>query len=150
MLVFTVLTATGIALLVMRPVLPKTISKQITFTLLVPSHEISQVRQTAKFDGSLGQLSYIVKIGQNQITVSEQATPENFTLVPQAYDKVVEGMKPYDSFETSLGKISIAKVSGKQTAVTNTKGTLLFAQANQDMSSDDWRKFFAQFAVVTQ
>jgi hypothetical protein len=49
-----------------------------------------------------------------------------------------------------LGKIGIAKVSGKQTAVTNTKGTLLFAQANQDMSSDDWRKFFAQFAVVTQ
>jgi hypothetical protein len=84
------------------------------------------------------------------MVLSEQPTPDSFTDVPQVYDKVVDSMQEYQKFDVDVGTVHLTRppsLNGKQAAVLNTKGTLLFAKPDKDLSEDQWRRFFNSFVV---
>jgi hypothetical protein len=132
-----------------KPPIPHRLQKQLTSTLFVPtSGKINH--GSAKYDPQLRLLSYIVTAQGDSVTVSEQASPESFTDVPQAYQKVVDGMNDYSDFDTGIGTVHLtrpASLHGKQAAVLNAKGTLMFAKPDHDLSIDRWRRFFNSFDV---
>jgi hypothetical protein len=134
------------------PPIAAPIRKQLTSALLLPAAETVMIdADSIKYDSGLKVLSFDAPIDGIRLSVSEQPTPENFTDIPQVYDKVVEQMRVYKKFETAIGIVYLTKPEsrkGSQTAVMNTKGTLLFANPDKDLSDDQWRRFFNSFDVV--
>lgn len=132
--------------------LPKEIQRKAASTLLMPqSRDVVIQRDTAKFDSSLRLLSFSVVAYGTQAVISEQPTPESFVDIPQVYDKVVEQMQEYTKFEVDVGTVHLTRpvdLKGKQAAVLNTKGTLMFVKPDHDLSEADWRRFFNSVAVV--
>jgi hypothetical protein len=156
--VWVILAVSGFALaapalwLLPRPSIPSQIRKQAAFTIFTPdSSEVEVQHESVKYDTNLKLLSYTVRLLDTHITMSEQATPDSFNDVPQAYEKVVAGMNTYERFDTILGTVYLTRpqqLAGKQAAVLNTKGTLLFAKPDNDLSADQWRQFFGVLAVI--
>ena len=150
------LTAAGaitvaVLLLLPKPPIPGPIKQQLTSTLLVPKNSrVAVDRQSAKYDTSLKLLTFNATAFGKQLVVSEEPTPDEFVDVPQAYQKVLDSMNDYSDFDTAIGSVHLARPSnlhGKQAAVLNAKGTLLFAKPAGDLSTDQWRQFFNSFDV---
>jgi hypothetical protein len=145
------LIVAGVMLLAPKPPIPGPIKKQVTSTIVVPQLADAVIdRQSVKYDDKLKLLTYTLAAYGVNMVVSEQPTPDSFTDIPQVYDKVTAGMGEYSKFETDIGTVHITRpkeLHGKQAAVLNTKGTLLFAKPERDLSDDQWRKFFGSFTV---
>jgi hypothetical protein len=146
----------GTVILIVIVLLPKPpisphLQKQLTFTLFVPrSGQYYVNHDSAKYDSSLKLLSYVVPVQHNSVIVSEQPAPESFSDVPQAFRKVLDGMNDYSDFDTSVGTVHLTRPSslhGRQAAVLDAQGTLLFAKPSEDLSKDQWRQFFNAFGV---
>jgi hypothetical protein len=102
-------------------------------------------RKTVKYDSGLKLLSFTASVGGISTVFSEQPTPDSFNDAPQIYDKVLERMNDYSKFDVVAGTVHLTRPSdlgGKQAAVMNTKGTLLFAKPDRDLSTDQWRRLF--------
>jgi hypothetical protein len=131
--------------------IPPAVQKSLTSTLLVPkSSDIVVSRESSKYDSKDKLLSFSVAYAGTSIVMSEQPTPTQFVDIPAVYDKVVEGMTNYSSFDVNIGTVHLTtpkQLAGKQAAVLNTKGTLLFAKPGKNLTDDQWRKFFNSFAV---
>jgi hypothetical protein len=149
-----VLVATALAVfyVMSRSVVPADIKDQLTFTLLVPSHpDVDIDRSSVKYDEPLKLLSYTATAFGTPVVFSEQPSPDTFTDIPQAYDKVLEGMGEYSKFDVDSGTVHLTRpkdLKGKQAAVLNTKGTLLFAKPDQDLTDDEWRQLMRSLVVV--
>jgi hypothetical protein len=134
------------------PPIPGKFKKQLTSTLLLPTPDIAVIDQTSvKYAADIKVLSLNTSLDGVAIALSEQPTPESFTDIPQAYDKVIEQMHEYRKFETDIGVVHLTKPPnrhGGQTAVVNTKGTLLFANPIRTLSDDQWRRLFTSMEVV--
>jgi hypothetical protein len=145
------LIVVGIMLLAPKPPIPGPIKKQVTSTLIVPQlADVTIDRQSVKYDDKLKLLSYTADVYGISTVISEQPTPDSFTDIPQVYDKVTASMNEYSKFDTDIGTVHITRpkeLDGKQAAVLNTKGTLLFAKPERDLSDEQWRKFFGSFEV---
>lgn len=141
-----------ILVLLPKPPIPGKIKQQLTSTLLLPNTRKFPVnRDTTKYDPSIKVLTYKVAAFGKTIIMSEQPTPDQFTDVPQVYQKVLDGMQDYNDFDVNVGGVHLTlppQLSGVQTAVLNTKGTLIFAKPSGKLSDDQWRQFFTSFQVV--
>ncbi len=141
-----------VMLLAPKPPIPSRIKQQVVSTLFIPTgHNFVVDRESVKYDIQLKLLTYNVLESGTQVVVSEQATPDSFTDVPQAYQKVLDGMNDYLDFDVNVGSAHLTRPSqlgGKQTAVLNAKGTLLFAKPAADLPDDQWRQFFKAMEVV--
>jgi hypothetical protein len=139
-------------LLAPKPPIPTPVKRQVTSTILIPKISDAVVdRQSVKYDKSLKLLSYTAIVYGVKTVVSEQPTPDSFVDIPQVYDKVVSSMGEYKTFEVDVGTVHLTRpkeLNGKQAAVLNTKGTLLFAKPEQDLSDDQWRKLFGSFDIL--
>ena len=134
-----------------KSAIPGTIKKQLTSTLLLPSRQYPVERSSSKYDSSLKVLSFNVKSGANLIAMGEQPSPDQFVDVPQAYQKVLDGMNDYEDLDTAIGTVHLTRpdsLKGAQAAVLNAKGTLLFAKPTSSLSADQWRRFFNSFSVI--
>lgn len=135
-----------------KPVIPANIQKQLTSTLLLPQGSQYPVnRGSVKFDPSLSLLSFKLTAFDMQISISEQPTPESFTDVPEVYQKVLGSMDNYYDFDTPTGTVYLTvppQLNGKQTAVENAAGTLLFAKPSSNFGQSQWRQLFDSIAVV--
>lgn len=136
-----------------KPPIPGPIKAKLTSTLLVPRGGDYQVkRESAKYDPKLKVLTYEVAInGVGSAVVSEQPTPDSFIDIPQVYDKVVANMNEYGTFDSDIGTVHLTRpkdLGGKQAAVMNAKGTLMFVKPERDLSDDQWRKLFNGLEVV--
>lgn len=142
----------GVMLIAPKPPVPAEVKRAVTSTLMVPQvRDVDVARESMKYDGSLKLLTYTVSAYGVKTVVSEQPTPENFIDIPQVYDKVVEGMNEYSKFDTDSGTVHLTRpkeLNGKQTAVMNAKGTLMFVKPEKDLSDDQWRKFFGSLEVI--
>lgn len=151
-LVAAVAIGFSVYLLLPRSPIPGSIKKQLSSTLLVPkSSEIVINRRSVKLDPKLDLLTFTVTASGTKVVVSEQPTPESFTDIPAFYGKVLGGLNEYKKFETEQGTVHLTKpqeLHGKQAAVLNTKGTLLFAKPDRDLSDSQWRQFFNSFEIV--
>ena len=131
-------------------IIPKKIVSQINFVLLYPDLKKSQgsiKKETIKYDPILKQMSLVVNYQGRNITLAEQTTPDQIKDIPAYYPKFIESFNGYSSFENTIGKVDLTrpKELHNQVAVMNTKGTLLFAQTDSDMSDDLWRQLFNTF-----
>lgn len=133
--------------------IPTKVKTQLTSTLLLPSASAYQVDETSvKYDSQEKLLSYDIQAqGLGKLVVSEQPSPEQFHDIPQYYDKLLEHLGEYQSFDVDVGTVYLArpsKLSSQQIAVINTKGTLVFIKPDHSLTSDQWRQFFNNFEVT--
>lgn len=136
-----------------RPVVPAKISQQYPATVFLPKESATTRvdRNTVKYDSKLKLLTMTLTASGTKMVLSEQPTPDTFVDIPQAYDKVISNMQEYESFETSIGRVHLVKpqeLHGKQAAVLSSKGTLLFAKPDDNLDTDDWRRFFKGLTVL--
>lgn len=145
----------GIVIIVILMVAPKSpikpsLVKQLTSTLLVPTGVATIDASSESYDAQKKLLVYNVSFGGTKVVISEQPTPEQFTDIPQVYTKVIQDLNNYTTFDVNVGTVYLTKpkeLAGKQTAVINTKGTLLFAKPDANLTDDQWRKFFTHMSV---
>jgi hypothetical protein len=134
--------------------LPKSIRQQVNYLVFYPASDsgVAVDKSSFKYDAAQKVLSYTVSTQNRTLTVSEQPTPDAFNDVPQAYDKLVQSLGEYGSFDSLFGKVSLTRpqqLHGQQSAVMNAKGTLLFAHPTQgELSDDEWRQLFNSLRVV--
>jgi hypothetical protein len=135
-----------------KPPIPSLIKQQAVSTILVPRGGGTAVeRESVVFDAQRKQLSYNATFTGTKLRVSEQATPESFTDIPQTFDKLTAAMGEYGKFDTDVGTVHLTRpkeLGGKQAAVLNAKGTLLFAKPAAELSDDQWRQFFRTFEAA--
>ncbi len=131
-----------------KRVVSKSIRTAASFTLFWPSPTapIRGDRTTIKYDYTENLFSFVAHTDDGTtITISEQATPGSFVDIPQSYDKLTEGLHSYKAFDSQAGKVNLTRPSqlnGAQSAVLNSKGTLLFMRPSKDLSDDTWQKIF--------
>ncbi|MDL2341804.1 MAG: hypothetical protein QFB87_01860 [Patescibacteria group bacterium] len=134
--------------------IPRAIKQQIAFVIFYPSITTGAAVNAAsfKYDTQSKLLSYVVSYSGRSITVAEQATPQNFIDIPQAYDKLTESLNEFASFDSYYDKVSLVhpkEFNGQQSAVMNSKGTLIFAHpTNGDLTVDQWKKLFNGFEII--
>jgi hypothetical protein len=146
------LAVTGFMIFGPKPLVPAVITRAVTSTILVPNVSGATVdRKSMKYDSQIKLLTYTASADSVNIVVSQQPTPASFTDIPQVYDKVVASMSEYSTFESSTGTVHLTRpkdLGGKQAAVMNAKGTLMFVKPARDLSEDQWRRLFNNLEVV--
>jgi hypothetical protein len=152
-LVVVAIGATAYYFLRPQPVIPAAIKTQLTSTLLMPTDKTVAVidQGSIKYDSKIKVLTYDVQFDGVKVVISEQPTPESFIDIADVYTKVLESMNEYKKFELAIGVIHLTRppdLKGKQSAVLNSKGTLLFANPKQDLTEDQWRRFFHNIQLV--
>lgn len=142
----------GVMLVAPKPPVPLEIKRAVTSTLLVPKvREVAVERKSMKYDKKIKLLTYTTKAFGVTAVISQQPTPESFIDIPQVYDKVVSGMNEYSKFDSDSGTVHLTRpkeLGGKQAAVMNAKGTLMFVKPETDLSEDQWRKMFNNLEII--
>jgi hypothetical protein len=135
-----------------KPIISNSIRSKVSSVVLVPNGDGVVVdKATVVYDSSLKLLSYKLTYSGTNLVASEQPSPDTFTDLPQAYDKVLANMNEYSKFETDTGTVHLTKptdLKGKQAAVLNTKGTLMFVKPSSNLTDDQWRTFFKNLQVI--
>lgn len=97
-------------------------------------------------------LSFSVRRGNNKVSMSEQPTPDSFSDAPQIYQKLLDQLHQYAEIDTVVGKVTLThpeELKGGQSAVVNTsKGTLMFAHPEHDLTDLQWKEYFNTLRVV--
>lgn len=152
--VLAALTATGVyAFLQWRSPVPQSVIDQTTFAVMVPEGkdiviDKSTMVVTKPQDQADKVLNYTARIDGVEVLVGQQPTPQQFIDIPKVYEKVVEQSKQYASFETTVGTVYLTRPQKQQIAMLNTKGTYTLAQATEDLTEDQWRRFFRNIIIV--
>lgn len=134
------------------PAIPTAISTQLSYGAFIPAQGKpgSSLPQQVKYDSSQKLLTYNLDYENVNLIVSEQPTPESFSDVPQAYPALLDKLHQRDTIDTINGQLTITypkELNGGQTAVMNSKGTLIFVRPNANLSTDQWRKFFNSLVI---
>ena len=134
------------------PIVPGAIKKQVSIVILYPSSDGFKVEAGSwKYNSSLGLLSYLVSRGNTKLTISEQSSPPEFSEVPGTLDRLTSHLNTYSDFDTIQGHAYLThpiELKGGQSALMNTKGTLLFAKPNHALSDSEWRDFFNSLDII--
>ncbi|MBW4061803.1 hypothetical protein HJC99_04515 [Candidatus Saccharibacteria bacterium] len=150
-LVVGLIVIMGLLLAPKNPI-PGPIKKQVTSTLLMPRGAGAVVdRQSVKYDSAQKLLTFNVAYAGTSIVVSQQPTPDQFVDIPAVYTKLIDSLVNYQSFDTSIGTVHLTQpkqLNGKQAAVLNTMGTLMFAKPDKNLSDDQWRSLFNHMAAI--
>lgn len=150
-------TAIGLLVIIVmllgpKPPVPAEIQRAVTSTIMVPkARDVVVARESMKYDSKLKLLTYSAMAYGVKTVVSQQPTPESFIDIPQVYDKVVANMNEYKKFDTDSGTVYLTRptdLGGKQAAVMNTKGTLMFVKPERDLSEDQWRILFNNLEII--
>ena len=133
--------------------IPAQIKQQLDFLVFLPQENQSFRidHKSFKYDANLKVFSVVVTSFNIKNTISEQPTPDAFNDVPGYYDKLTQTLNLYESFDSNLGKVYLTRpkeLNGKQSAVMSTKGTLMFASSDKDLTDSQWRQFFNSLNVV--
>ena len=135
-----------------RNSIPASVRTQLTSTLLLPSGGGVVINlDLAKYDAPNKLLTFTVNYAGTVVVFSEQPTPDTFVDIPDAYNKLINGLDSYESFDTTLGTVHLTrpkKLNGKQMAVLSAKGTLLFAKATDTLTSDQWRQLCTRIDIA--
>lgn len=126
---------------------PQSVLKEVNYPLFYPS-QLNQVKiskPSIKYNKQQGSISYIVYLNQTELTFSEQASPETFTYDSSLYPQFVDKFGNYASFDSLDGTVYLTQLPGSnsQTAIMDSKGTLLFVRTdNSTMSQNRWKLLF--------
>ncbi len=152
-----ILSASGVLLvhqLTPKPYLKPEIAKQISYGAFFPSGvgQAQVDRKSVTYNSANQVLTYSVKTTSGTVvSINEQPTPPSFVDVPEAFAKLVSSLNPYSSFDSLNGTVHLTmppQLAGSQSAVLNTKGTLLFVRPASNLSEDAWRQLFNSLQIV--
>src|SRR5690349_592066 len=137
----------AIAYVVLRPhtVVPPTIGAQLTFSPLVPKQAaaIHIQSDSIKYDKQDKVLSYVIDLpGAKYAVINEQATPQEFIDIPDAYAKVQSSLHPHLNFDSSHGVVSVGSVTNTDddVALLRDRGVLIFVRINGgQLAEAQWR-----------
>lgn len=135
-----------------QPLISDTITKQLTSSLyLVRGSAVALDKKSIKYDNELKQLSYTTTFNNVKIIISEQPSPEVFSDVPQYFPKWISSTGAIANFDTPNGKVYLASNPNygvNTVAIMNSKGTLLFAKPDKNLTEDQWKQFFRNVTLV--
>ena len=101
---------------------------------------------TIQYDTSAKVLSFTAQGSGNSLTITEQTTPDPFNDIPQYWDAFTTKLQNYASFDSVNGQIALTQpveLKGGQSAVMNSKGTLMFVHpTGSGLSEDQWKQVF--------
>jgi hypothetical protein len=103
------------------------------------------------FNDTEGVLTLHLSRQKHQVILNQQATPQIFSDVPEQYGRMLNSLNQYSEFSTSFGTITLThpkELQGKQSAVANVGGTLIFAEPDSNLSEAEWRDFFGSLEMV--
>lgn len=133
--------------------IPASVQEQISYGVYLPEDSDIRIQpDSVEFEPQSKGISYVMQAAKtgDKYTVSQQATPEEFTDIPEYLPKLIERMGNYATIDTVLGKVYLTKkqeADSKQIAVMNEKGTLVFVQADRDLTNNEWRALFKNFQL---
>lgn len=134
--------------------IPDNLKKQISFVLFLPSSspEMNINTKSFRYDPVSKVFTFKMQYDHSTLTIAEQATPQNFIDIPQAYDKVMETLNEYASFNSYYDKVSLTRpkeFKGQQSAIMNSKGTLITAHPTKgELTEDQWKKLFNGLELI--
>jgi len=134
--------------------IPNDIKKNISFMVFYPDHKktgYSLVQDSFKYNPDSKVLLFNADSADNQLVITEQATPDPFNDIPQYWPSFTSELNSYTEFDSSDGKVALtrpAELKGGQSAVFNGKGTLMFIHPKKDLSDDEWRKLFNNLKII--
>jgi hypothetical protein len=131
----------------MKPsVVPSTIRKRANFAIFYPnpSKQIYIPVNSFKYDASLNQVAFVVRFAGRSVTFAEQPSPDSFAADPTFYSNFITKLGGYATFSSIDGTVSLTEPAqvDTQTAVMNTKGTLLFAKSSGNINENNWKLLF--------
>jgi len=132
-------------------IVPKNILSQLKFEPIIPSDStvLWVDTTTFKYDNRSEVFSYIMSTRVNTIklTVTQQVTPDEIVDIPDAFDKLQNSIKPYLTFDSQFGKVSVGTPGGtkNEVAVMNSKGVLIFISSEAKIAEDEWRGIINSF-----
>jgi hypothetical protein len=125
---------------------PSTIREQANFAIFYPNptQQIYILPGSFKYDKSLAQVAFIARFAGQSVTFAEQSSPDSFAADPTFYSNFITKLGGYATFSSVDGTVSLTEPAqvNTQTAVMNTKGTLLFAKSSGNISENDWKLLF--------
>lgn len=137
-----------------QPPIPLAVTSQASFAVFYPAdrHILSVKKGSALYDRTTGTLRFAASAPDGlQVSFSEQATPGSFVDVPQVYSSLLASLQNYSSFDSINGSVALTlpkEFNGGQSAVMNSKGTLLFARPSRNLTEDQWRRIFNSLHTV--
>jgi len=134
--------------------IPDAMLKKLNFSVFYPGKDnaFSIDSKSVNYDESSRVLLFHVRNDSNDITITQQATPDPINDIPEYYPKLLEKLGDYKDFDSANGKVGLThphELNGAQSAIFNGKGTLMFAHPEHDMSNDAWQRFFNALALWT-
>jgi hypothetical protein len=136
--------------------IPQGIRKSATFDLYYPSANPDGWRLKKDSATYTAQSRNVIMTLENSdrsnsIVFSQQATPDTFTDVPDYYQKLLDNLHQYNEFDSGIGKVTLTRpdeLKGGQSAVANTKSTLIFAHPTKDLTNAEWANLFNKLEIV--
>ncbi len=125
-----------------QPVLPS-IASQLQFSPFVVTHSGGSSVVSQKYDKDSQVYFFVMKTSRgDEFTVSEQASPVNFSEIPDLYTKLLDGMHKYDTVETANGTVNLVQPKpGQSEAVMNERGVLMFIHSDlANVSKSTWKQ----------
>ena len=128
-----------------RQPIPAGISKQLSFSpfVLAKSRAGGATAGSYKYDKSQGVFSFVLMLpNKHAFTVSEQASPQNFSEIPGLYTKLLDGLNQFDTVSTFNGTLTLTRPGGNAEAgVLNDKGVLMFIRTTaKQVGKDEWKQ----------
>lgn len=135
--------------------IPAQIKKQLTFSpFILPNNVKNYTTTEYKFstaEDKVPILSYVIKLKDNTITLSEYPQPPQFTDIPEFKDRFLTNVaNQYDTVSSSSGTIYLGravKQKNKQLAVMIERGLLVLMMPEKDMDSSQWRNLGDQLEI---
>ncbi len=140
---------------IINPVpIPSSIVNSVKFAIFYPQPNKQIVYQKGSFeyDKSKGQVIFNIHYDGQEVTFSEQSSPDAFSANPNYYQSLVSGLNNYATFASINGQVNltIPSQTKQQTAIMNTKGTLLFVNSRGDLNENNWKILFASLKYTQQ
>lgn len=129
-------------------VLPVAVVEPATYTVFAPITGI--VPDSADYDAVRSMVSYRMT-SPAAVTVSMQAMPAQFTDVPGYADRFFNGLEPYKTFTSDIGKVHLtwrADNENADTAIINAGDTLIFVSSPKELPLDTWKNVVTTLQAI--
>ena len=129
-------------------VLPAAVVDAASYTVYAPSTGV--MPESADYDAARQMVSYKIT-SPAPVTVSMQAMPAQFQDVPGYADRFFNGLEPYKTFTSDIGKVHLTwRVDDKSadTAVVDGGDTLLFISSQKELSVDTWKEIITLMQAI--
>jgi len=134
---------------------PASIRQKAAFEIIYPSGKTARADSSSfNYQQSQQSLSFTVRAFDSDIIFTEQPAPENAGTGEGVYYPAL-GLHPYAQFQSKLGPVALARFYESKTlkprgqsAVLISRGTLLIAHTDRNLSNNQWKQLFESLKIT--